>query len=71
MGDFSEDCLSEASSAAAHIFEALQDTSGRGCHLLWLLSFGQAKESNSPAGRDRQIQTNSRLNTLIGVQLRE
>jgi len=30
-----------------------QETSGRGCHLLWLLSFGQAKESNSPRGEKR------------------
>ena len=51
-GVFGEDCLSEASSAAARFFEQRRETEGHdmGCHLLWLLSFGQAKESNLPSG---------------------
>jgi len=30
LGDFSEDCLSEASSAAAQLFAVAKETSGRG-----------------------------------------
>ena len=53
-GDFSEDCLrvENPSSAAARLFEQRREAAGhgRGCRLLWLLSFGQAKESDSPKG---------------------
>jgi hypothetical protein len=40
-----EDCLSEASSAAAHFVEQLREAVGLdlGCSFLWLLSFEQAK----------------------------
>jgi hypothetical protein len=40
------------SSAAARLFEQRKGAEGhgRGCLLLWLLSFGQAKESNLPSG---------------------
>jgi hypothetical protein len=53
-GDFSEDCLRAASpsSAAARLFEQRREAEGhgRGCSFLWLLSFEQAKESDSPRG---------------------
>ena len=53
-GDFSEDCLRAASpsSAAARLFEQRREAvgHGRGCSFLWLLSFEQAKESDSPKG---------------------
>jgi len=33
-----------------------KETSGTGCRLLWLLSFGQAKESNLPPGNPGLLQ---------------
>jgi hypothetical protein len=52
-GDFGEDCLSEASSAAARLIEQhreLRRSAAEGALLLWSLSFGQAKESDLPPG---------------------
>ena len=51
-GVFGEDCLSEASSAAARFGEKRREAEGRGrgYSFLWLLSFEQAKESHSPRG---------------------
>ena len=56
-GVFGEDCLSaeSASSAAARFGEKHREAEGRGggCSFLWLLSFEQAKESDSPVARKR------------------
>ena len=56
-GDFGEDCLSEASSAAARFGEKRREAAGRGggCSFLWLLFFGHTKESNSHVARKRPL----------------
>ena len=57
---FGEDCLSEPAQAGERVPQPLapessagkspQATDASGCAFLWLLSFAQAKESNSPSG---------------------
>jgi hypothetical protein len=49
-----------------------KDKAAAGCHLLWLLSFGQAKESNSLVARERLIATDTftRCPVAISIQTR-
>jgi len=68
MGDFGKR-LFERSEFPIAAHETAQHRGKReGCHLLWLLSFGQAKESNSPVARERQFRlTSISKNTLIYI----